>query len=317
MQVWWDPEVWQQDRAKITAPVSMTIGNFDGVHRGHQELLKATTEAAHASQGFSLLLTFHPHPAQILAPERQHVRLFGLQDQQEELSRRGLQGLLRQPFSREFSEISAEDFLEHYLLKYFQPQTLIVGHDFSFGAHRRGNFEMLANFCTANKIHLKRVSPFQIENETVSTSNIRKHLLSGEVQVAEKMLGRKYYLKGIVEKGAARGRQLGFPTANVRPDVDFYPRMGVYVCDVTRVGLVGPKLRAVMNVGINRTFVEGDHQPIKAEVHILDFSEDLYGQTLKIEFCSFLRDEKRFASLDELKKQIAADVETARHWSPA
>lgn len=314
MQVWLDPEIWRQDKAKIKAPITMTIGNFDGVHRGHQELLKATVEAANQVKGFSLLLTFHPHPLRILAPQKQHVRLFGLEDQQEQLALRGLQGILRQPFSREFSEISAEDFLQNYLLKYFQPHALVVGHDFSFGAHRRGNFEMLSQFCSEKGIVLQMIPAFRIENEIVSTSNIRKHLLAGEVQAAEKMLGRKYYLKGIVEKGAARGRQLGFPTANVRPDVDFYPRMGVYICEVTRVGVSTNKLRAVMNVGINRTFVEGDHQPIKAEVHLLNFSEDLYGQTLKIELCQFLRDEKKFGSLDELKKQIALDAQSARDW---
>lgn len=296
-------------------PVALTIGNFDGVHRGHQMLLKATTEASEKLRGLSMLLTFHPHPAQILAPEKQHVRLFTLEDQQAELEKRNLDGIVRQPFSREFSEISATEFLESYLLKYFQPQALVVGHDFKFGAHRQGTLELLSEFCEKHKIQLQVLAALKIDGETVSTSKIRQCLLQGEPRKAERMLGRPYYLKGVVEKGDARGRQLGFPTANIKPDVDFYPRMGVYICHVIRAENPQVKLRAVMNVGVNRTFVEGGHQPIKAEVHILDFSQELYGQTLQVELCEYLREERKFPSLQELKLQISADIEKARAWS--
>lgn len=314
MQVWLDPEICRQDLARFSKPVAMTIGNFDGVHKGHQELLRKTVLAAHQMQGFSLLLTFHPHPVQILAPEKKHVRLFTLQDQQEQLSKAGLNGVMRQPFSREFSEISAPDFLEHFILKNFQAKHIIVGHDFAFGAHRQGNLELLKAFCERRKIKLDLVPALRINSEIVSTSRIREKLLKGDLPKAQEMLGRKYYLKGIVEKGAARGRQLGFPTANIKPDVDFYPRMGVYVCDVQLNENSPTKLRAVMNLGLNKTFVEGDHQPIKAEVHILDFSDNLYGQTLKVELCEYLREEKKFNSIDELKNQIQLDAERARIW---
>jgi riboflavin kinase/FMN adenylyltransferase len=320
MQVWWDPEKWRQDQLSLgSKPVALTLGNFDGVHKGHQKLLKNVVDAARSFNGQSLLLTFHPHPAQILAPEKKHVRLFTLRDQQQELEKYGLDGVLRQAFSREFSEISAPDFLEDYILKYFQPRYITVGHDFVFGAHRQGNFELLKAFCEKRKIRLELVPAFKVDGETVSTSNIRRHLLAGELRQAEALLGRRYYLQGVVEKGAARGRTLGFPTANIKPDVDFFPRMGVYICEVIRLGVDPDKrrLRAVMNVGLNRTFVEGDHQPIKAEVHLLDFSEDLYGQTLQVELCQYLREEKKFGSIDELKRQIQADVEAARKWVPA
>ena len=315
MEVWWDPELWREARLKIQKPVSLTIGNFDGVHRGHQELLKAVVADAERRQGLSILMTFHPHPAQILTPEKKHVRLFTLEDQKKKKKKRGLQGILRQPFSREFSEISAPDFLEDYILKYFQPKFLAVGHDFQFGAHRQGHMDLLAAFCEKRKIQLQKVPAFQVDGQIVSTSKIRQHLLAGEPQMAEKMLGRRYYLKGVVEKGAKRGRSLGFPTANIKPDVDFFPRMGVYICEVIRQEEPAKKLRAVMNVGMNRTFVEGDHQPIKAEVHILDFSQELYGQTLKVELCDYLREERKFPSLEELKNQIAQDAEKARKWS--
>ncbi len=314
MKVWWDPEIWYKEQLPQAGPVAMTIGNFDGVHRGHQELVKATLQAAQQLQGFPLLLTFHPHPMQLFHPEKKHVRLFTLRDQQEVLESLGLKGIVRQPFSREFSEITAEGFLEDYLMKYFQPKALIVGHDFRFGSRRQGTPELLAQFCEKHQILLQTIPALKLDGEIVSTSKIRQHLLAGEISQAEKMLGRKYYLQGVVEKGEARGRQLGFPTANIRPDVDFYPRMGVYVCEASLSLFPGQKFRAVMNVGRNRTFVEGDHHPIKAEVHILDFAKDIYGQTLKVDFCQYLREEKKFGSLEDLKKQIATDITVARAW---
>lgn len=289
---------------------ALTIGNFDGVHLGHQELLRRAVTAAQQQGLFSMLLTFYPHPVRILAPEKQHTRLFSLEDQQERLAFHGLQGVLRQPFSREFSETPALEFLQNYLLKYFQPRVLVVGHDFSFGAHRMGNLRLLENFCERQNIVLEAVFPLKVDDEIVSTSRIREDLLNGNLARSEKMLGRKYYLKGIVEKGEMRGRQIGFPTANIRPDVDFFPKTGVYACQVRLPDSRYQK--AVMNIGMNRTFVEGDHNPIKAEVHLLDFSEDLYGQTLKVELCQYLREERKFPSIQELSLQIARDIVKAR-----
>ena len=311
MKVWQNPSDCLNFRAQSRVEeTALTIGNFDGVHRGHQELLKRVVAAANQRGLFSMLLTFHPHPLQILSPEKQHTRLFSLEDQQERLAASGLQGVLRQPFSRQFSETAARDFLQNYLLKFFQPRALIVGHDFSFGAHRMGNLELLRDFCQREKIELEAVPPLEIEGEIVSTSRIRENLLSGKLDQAEKMLGRKYYLKGIVEKGDKRGRQLGFPTANVRPDVDFYPKTGVYAC---LVRLPDSRYRkAVMNVGMNRTFVEGDHNPIKVEVHLFDFSEDIYGQTIQVELCHYLREERKFPSIADLKLQIEQDIVRAQ-----
>lgn len=307
VQVWQDPnECLKYRNQSGLSATALTIGNFDGVHLGHQELLSHVRTAAEQQNLFSLLLTFHPHPMQILAPEKLHLRLFSLEDQQDRLASWGLQGIVRQPFSREFSQTSALDFLENYLWKYFQPQVLVVGHDFSFGVRRSGNLDLLEDFCRRRNVFLKAISPLEIEGEIVSTSKIRENLLKGNLARTEKMLGRKYYLKGIVEKGEMRGRQIGFPTANIRPDVDFFPKMGVYACMVH----LSPSRcqKAVMNVGMNRTFVEGDHNPIKAEVHLLDFSEDLYGRTLKVELCHYLREERKFASIEALSSQIKLDI---------
>lgn len=311
MQVWQDLEKWQKTGLKT----ALTIGNFDGVHLGHQRLLnEVLKEVQGNSELTSLLLTFHPHPAQVLAPEKGHVRLFGLEDQQEQLQKHGLMGVFRQPFSREFSNQNGSQFLEDFVLKYFHPASIVVGHDFAYGANRSGSIQQLKSFCESRKIKFYQEPPFKVQGENgleiVSTSNIREKLKSGNLLMAEKMLGRKYYLKGVIEKGQARGRTLGFPTANIRPDVDFYPKLGVYACRAILSD--GRKLNAVMNLGTNKTFVEGDHQPIKAEVHILDFSQDLYGQTIKVELEKFLRDEKKFSSIEELKNQIQQDCQSAR-----
>lgn len=319
MQVFLDADQWLQWRtfgspAQPEKRSFMTIGNFDGVHLGHRQLVDTVIHRdPRTADAVSVLLSFYPHPMQVLRPDKKHTRLFNLQDQQEELGQRGLAAIVRQPFSREFSELSAQDFLQNYLLKYFHPQLLVVGHDFAFGAYRKGNIDLLAQFCAQNKIELKIVSPLKnSQGKTISTSAIREALSAGQLDLAEEMLGRKYYLKGVVEKGDQRGRTLGFPTANIKPDVDFYPKTGVYACQVSSSVFGAEKKTAVMNIGINRTFVEGDRNPIKVEVHLLDFNGDLYGRTMKVEFCHYLREEQKFASLEELKKQIALDVIKAK-----
>ena len=176
MQVWTDSKSWHQEKG--LQPLVMTIGNFDGVHLGHRELLRRTIEKAREIQGFSLLLTFHPHPAQILAPERKHKRLFSLEDQQDQLMQQGLDGIFRQDFSREFSEMSAFDFLENYIGKEFHPKHLVVGHDFKFGAHRKGGEELLQQFCDRQKITLELVSALKFENKIGAEAHARCfHLL--------------------------------------------------------------------------------------------------------------------------------------------
>lgn len=305
MKWWTEPP----SASELKQPVAVTIGNFDGVHLGHQELLKKAVAWADLRGGTSLLLTFYPHPVQVLYPERKHVRLFDQEDQKEQLEKRRLTAVMLQSFSRQFSELSAPDFLERYILKNFHPEFLVVGHDFSFGAHRQGQHELLKAFCDRHRIQLEVVPPLQVSGKTVSTSQIREALLTGDLNLAKQMLGRSYYLKGIVEKGEGRGRQLGFPTANIRPVVDFFPKTGVYV---TRAICGDQQWPAVTNIGMNKTFVEGEAHPIKVETYLLERGQDLYGRTLKIELLEYLREEKKFSSLEELKTQIATDVNQAK-----
>lgn len=298
-----------QIQKHLKAPRALTIGNFDGVHLGHRELFAKVTGWAKAHQGSSVALTFHPHPIQVLYPEKRHVRLFDLSDQKEQMQNLGIDAVVVQPFSRDFSELSSRQFLEDFMMKTFSPNYLVVGHDFSFGSRREGTLDVLSQFCKGKNLELFIVPAVQREGRAISTSWIRDLLLAGEIQKANSYLGRAYYVRGVVEKGEARGRTLGFPTANIRPVVDFYPRIGVYACRV--FGAFGERL-AVMNVGRNKTFVEGDHHPIKLEVHLLDFAGDLYGQEIRVELFDYLRDEVKFTSIDQLKNQIQADVTKAK-----
>lgn len=298
-----------QIQKHLKAPRALTIGNFDGVHLGHRELFAKLTGWAKAHHGHSVALTFHPHPIQVLYPEKRHVRLFDLSDQKEQMQKLGVDAVAVQPFSRDFSELSSRQFLEDFVMKTFAPEYLVVGHDFSFGARREGTLKVLSQFCDERKLELFIVPAVSRDGRAISTSWIRELLLAGDIQKANSFLGRAYYVRGIVEKGEARGRTLGFPTANIRPVIDFYPRIGVYACRA--FGTFGER-KAVMNVGRNKTFVEGDHHPIKLEVHLLDYAGDLYGQEIRVELYEYLRDEMKFSSIDQLKNQIQADIVQAQ-----
>src|SRR6185312_5392703 len=303
---WWTDV---REIQNIKHPVALTIGNFDGVHRGHQELLRRVIDWARLREGSSLLLTFYPHPLQVLHPEKKHVRLFDQEDQREQLDKMGLTGVLQQSFSRDFSQMSGADFLEKYLLKFFQPQCLVVGHDFSFGQNREGHQQLLQAFCQQKGIELQIVDPLRVSGAVASTSKIREALLSGNLELARELLGRNYYLRGVIEKGDARGRTLGFPTANIKPAVDFFPKIGVYACRATVGGITDS---AVTNIGLNRTFGEGESHPIKVEAHLLGFQGNIYGKTMKPELMQYLREEKKFSGIEELKTQIALDAEAAK-----
>lgn len=316
MKVFSDPQLFQSWRqAQIPQKVSyLTIGNFDGVHRGHQELVRQTLALKAADpDGLSVVLSFFPHPVEVLRPERKHSRLFTVQDQQEQLSAYGIEVILRQPFSRSFSQMSAHEFLYDYLLKFFSPRGLVVGHDFSFGSDRQGRVSDLEKFCQKEGIQLVIVRPQTSSlGQIISTSAVRQALQKSELPLVSEYLGRPYYIRGIVEKGDQRGRQLGFPTANIRSETDFHPNLGVYAVKVSADFLGEASLPGVMNIGYNKTFKDGDLHPIKMEVHLLNFTGDLYGRILKVELIDYLRPEIKFSSLTELVDQIKLDIAKAK-----
>lgn len=289
----------------------VTIGNFDGVHLGHQQLIENVVREAQYFGVPSVVYTFHPHPVKVLHPERPTYRLFDLRDQQEQFAQRGIDYVIIEQFTRDFSQVSAQEFLDSYIVSKLRPKTLVVGHDFSFGADRSGNIPFLESYCAQHGIRLIIIPPFQYEGAVVSSTRIREKLKAGEVEQASKLLGRTYYVRGHVEKGFQRGRSIGVPTANIHPDVEFIPRQGVY-CTLTKFG--GHMHPSVTNIGVNPTFQEGGKGPVKIETHIFDFDAHLYGLEVEVYLLHFIRDEVKFSGIDELKEQIKKDMEVARRY---
>lgn len=287
----------------------VTIGNFDGVHLGHRQLIENVVREAQYFGVPSVVYTFHPHPVKVLHPERSTYRLFDLRDQQEQFEKRGIEYVIIEEFTREFSQVTPQMFLDDYIRGRLNPKTLVVGHDFNFGADRAGNIPFLEKYCAANGIRLIIIPPFQFQGAVVSSTRIREALKSGEVEKARELLDRSYYLRGHVEKGFQRGRTIGVPTANIHPDVEFIPRKGVY-CTWTWIG--SHYHPSITNIGVNPTFHESGKAPIKIETHLFDFDAHLYGVEVEVHLARFLRDEKKFSGLEELKMQIQKDMMQAR-----
>lgn len=290
----------------------VTIGNFDGVHRGHQQLVENVVREARYFGVPSVVYTFHPHPVKVLQPEKPTFRLFDLKDQQEQLAKAGIELMVIENFTPEFSKISAENFLQKYIVDQLHPKTLVVGHDFSFGANRSGNISFLEKFSAEKGIRLIVIPPFQDHNGVVSSSRIRQALKDGDVALANDLLGRSYYVRGHVEQGFQRGRTIGVPTANIHPDVEFTPRQGVY-CTLTKVG--NHLHPSITNIGVNPTFSDGSSvRPTKIESHLFDFDAQLYGVEVEVHLLHFIRDERKFSGIDELKQQIQKDIQEARKY---
>jgi riboflavin kinase / FMN adenylyltransferase len=285
----------------------VTIGNFDGVHLGHRELIAEVRRQSAETKSLSCVFTFEPHPVQVLFPERKLRRLFPREDQVEQLALLGMDYLVVQPFSRALSQTPPVEFLENYILKALNPISLVVGYDFSFGANRQGSVEGLEEFSRKSGIGLKVIPPFEVGGVIASSTRIRRAITEGEITLANKLLGRRFYLQGLVEKGDQRGTKIGFPTANLAAVTECIPLKGVYATQ-TRVN--GKSLRSVTNVGTNPTFLTSDD--VRVETHILDFDLFIYGQEITVEFISRIRDEQKFSSVEELKRQIEADVLSAR-----
>lgn len=286
----------------------LTIGNFDGVHLGHQRVIKALVEKAHELNSISTVMVFEPQPQELFAPQLAPARLTRLRDKYILLERLGVQRLICVNFNRKFAGIHAEKFVEQLLIKRLNVKYLIIGDDFHFGKNRQGNFETL---CAASKQYgfgIKDTESFKLSHCRISSTEIRKALENNDLEDAKSMLGRAYSIVGKVFHGDKRGRQLGFPTANVLLKRRVSPVSGVYVVNVK---IKENEFFGVANVG-NRPTISGKRQQL--EVHIFDFSQTIYGQIIEVELLHKLREEQRFASLDELTAQIEIDSKQARQF---
>lgn len=304
-------EIFEGHRALFRPLVNtaLTIGNFDGVHLGHQALLSKTRKAADQLEGDAVVMTFEPHPATFLAPKRVPPRLSLADRKFELLDSHGLSVALVERFDEDFAAISAEQFTQSVLSEILGVRHLVVGDDFRYGAGRTGNIESLRRAGTAHGFAVEVVSPVSIEGARASSSAIRKALIEGDLTIANQLLGRNYDADGIVVRGAGRGRQIGIPTANIDVQGQLLPRPGVYACTVTLLEK-GETYMAATNLGTNPTFVDGG--ALTLEPHLLDYDGDLYGQRLRVSFVKQIRTEKRFNGLEALLAQIHSDIAMTR-----
>jgi len=294
---------------------ALTIGNFDGLHRGHQQLIERLLSDAKTRRVRSLLLTFDPHPNQVLRPDKEFTRLFSREDLFQQLQAQGVDGVVCIPFTRELSTLPGSDFLSEYVFQPISPSLLVVGHDFSFGADRLESIDRLNEISKAHDANIEIVPPFSIEGKTVSSTLIRNLLSLGDVNGVQRFLGRSFYVCGVIEEGKKRGRTLGFPTANIIKTNYQMPANGVYITR-TRVGK--DRFLSVTNIGHNPTFQEGQERAeCSVETHIIHKNMNLYGQKIYVHFVKRIRKEMKFDGKENLIKQIQKDIEQAKAWEAA
>ncbi|MEO5666968.1 MAG: bifunctional riboflavin kinase/FAD synthetase [Bdellovibrionota bacterium] len=292
---------------------ALTIGNFDGVHRGHRVLLERIRKfrESHAAKGLkTCVLTFDPHPAEILRPEMPLLKLTSTTERVKLIKDCGIDEVRVIAFTKEFSKTPARDFFENVLIRDLDPALVVVGHNFFFGHQRSGTPGKVLDWCEEIGIQAEVVGPVEADGEEISSSRIRRLLQEGHVQSASRLLGRDFSYTGEVVHGAARGRTIGIPTANIKPEAGrCLPKNGVYVTvSSTHDGRTFP---SITNVGVKPTIAGGNHE-LSLETHLLDFEGDLYGNHLTVEFRDRVRDEKRFSSIQELSEQIHKDIAFAR-----
>lgn len=295
----------------ITAPFAdsfVTIGNFDGVHLGHQMLFAEVVSRAYERKGTSVVITFDPHPLQVMRPDI-GIKLISTYEQKVELiSMAGIDVLVVIPFTKDFAATSAEDFVDEALIGTIGVKELVVGYDYAFGKGRQGNIEFLRDQGRLKGFPVTVVEPYYVEDMLVSSSKIRELVNLGRMMDVKKLLGRSYQIRGTVQEGKKRGGPVvGFKTANLHlSEEDLCPKHGVYV---TQVVYDGKCYGGVLNIGYNPTFGENR---LSAETHIFDFNQDIYGKKIKINLLKHLRGEKKFSGPEELAKQINQDILQAK-----
>lgn len=288
----------------------MTIGNFDGVHLGHQALLREMVNRARELNVPSLVMTFEPHPFEFFAKDNPKVpRLTRLREKFRALAACGIDNVLIIQFNQELAGKSASDFVKEYLYEGLRPVHVVVGDDFHFGRERQGNIELLQNLGKEYGFTASSMPTVLIDGERVSSTRVRKVLAAGDHKLARKLLGRPYSMQGRVRRGNQLGRQWGFPTANIFLHRALTPLMGIYTVLVH--GLGEKPLPGAANLGVRPT-VDGTRALL--EVHLLDFNQDIYGRYVEVEFCEKLREEERFPTIELLKEQIAKDVIVSREY---
>lgn len=296
----------------------LTIGTFDGVHCGHQQILEQLQKEAARIGGETVIITFHPHPRKIVRGAAAEIRLINTPGEKAELlAWKKVDHLVVVPFTEAFSNLTAEQYIREFLLEKFHPHTIIIGYDHQFGKGRQGDYQLLEQFSRQEGFELQEIPVYLLNEVSVSSTRIREAVAGRDIDTARQLLGYDFFFTGKVMEGNKLGRTIGFPTANLEiADAEkLIPGDGVYAVEVARPDSEGwavegtNRLKGMMNIGLRPT-VDGRRRTI--EVNILDFEGDLYGQELRIFLKKYLRGEQKFNGLDALKQQLAADRENAR-----
>ena len=295
----------QTVQRKLKNP-AITIGNFDGVHKGHQALFQRVKQLAEELNGESVVVTFDPHPLEVLFPKKAPSFITSHRHKLDLIASCGIDATIIIPFDHEFSRMSAREFVEAVLVEKIGARAIVVGHDYRFGHSREGDIAFLKKLGEQYGFKVQIVTGLRVNDTVVSSTAIRQMIVSGNIKEANRLLGRFFEVSGTVIPGRKRGVSLGFPTANIRMPAITSPRTGVYV---VQAEVDGKTYGGAANLGYNPTFGDTD---LSLEAHLFDFDQDIYGKTITVRFIDRLRDELRFSGPDELAAQIRKDVDTAK-----
>ncbi len=299
----------------------ITIGTFDGVHTGHQQIIKQLIEEAKNVNGESIIITFHPHPRKILGASKEIKLINTIEEKIELLAAKGIDHLVVIPFTEKFSQQTAEEYINDFLVAKFHPHTIIIGYDHRFGQGRKGDYHLMEDFCERCNYRLLEIPAHVLNAVSVSSTRIREAIINADISTANTLLGYDFFFEGLIVEGKKLGRTIGYPTANLKiiNEEKLVPGNGVYAVELfivngelslmnkENVGINNSQsifYKAMMNIG-NRPTVNGTSTTI--EVNIFDFNEDIYGKTIRVFIKKHLRAEQKFNGLDALKEQLAKD----------
>ena len=290
----------------------VTIGTFDGVHLGHQQILKQLIDTSRKSKLKSVLLTFFPHPRMVLQPDISMRLIQTIQEREKALQKTGLDYLVIHPFSTEFSRLSADDYVKQILVEQLNVRKVVVGYDHRFGRNRTASLEDMYHYADIHEFEVIEINAEKIESTAVSSTKIRKAIDEGNIELANTYLGHSFTIEGMVIDGDKRGRELSYPTANIdlQNQHKIVPKQGVYL---VKSKLKGRVVYGMMNIGTKPTF---DTTMPSIEVHFLDWNGDLYGQAVQVEMLKWVREERKFNTVEKLQTQIQADEQYCRSSIP-
>lgn len=296
-------------KPNCSAPVALTIGNFDGIHKGHEAMIAQVVARARAASLVACVMTFEPHPREFFAPDKAPSRLTSMREKLERICELGVDQVVVCRFDFAFAQITSAHFIDRIVVESLRARYVLVGDDFRFGARRQGDFAQLAQAGRLHGVDVQRMPCVAVRGMRVSSTAVREALAVGDLDAAAELLGRPYSMSGRVVRGDRIGRQLGFPTANVALEHNRPPLLGIFAVEVDGLGVV--PVRGAASLGFRPTVKAADAAPV-LEVHLFDFDRDVYGERVRVRFLHKLRDEEKYADLDLLKAAIARDVANAR-----